>query len=596
MIRRLTKPAKQLNYGVYDLEWYPDTLQLRLLGVKLHGRFKAYTDVRDFFLDILTPENSGITLFAHYGGRFDIVHLFSPLLRAGYRVDCAFSGSAAVRVIVSTSRYSWVFADSQFLFKTSLAALGKSVGLEKGSCSFDAPLPELIEYNERDCDILDKALSRAIELMTILGGQLRFTLASTALDLFRRRYLRQDIPTQRTLNRLFRAAYVASRVEPLRETLSDGHSSDINSSFPYSMKSEPLPGKLLSIDRQIADLCIFEADVTVPECFLPPLPYRHLTSVYFPTGSWRGWYSTPDAALLERCGGRIERVYQSYHFEPQTDLADYVTDVYGLRVKETDEFWVYFLKILLNALYGKFGEREEKERILINPDFTSCPHDGMHVMDGVSTCMRMIRPGIFAIKDEREIAHCHLPIPILTTARSRALIAHYVMASETPAYLDTDCVWSKTRWPSSKELGQLKYEFAFRNGHFLAPKAYAAEAWIEKSPCPFCRQERGPHYCDVVRMKGFPKMSRADFDHLAAGGSIAVDRFRGPRTALRIGIGQDSGFKGLSRVCAICGTFTHDTCPAHGARVIVRSRMLPKRCHLADGSSRPWSVDELTTQ
>jgi hypothetical protein len=351
------------------------------------------------------------------------------------------------------------------------------------------------------------------------------------------------------------------------------------------------------VNREIGELCVFKARVRVPESEIPPLPYRFDGSVYFPTGEWDGWFSSPDAQLLEDMGGTIVRVHESYHFAPQTYLADYVNDIYPMRVQEKDPFWKFFLKILLNALYGKMGEREQKERIVLNPDSTSCPHDGEHIIGGVSQCMRMIRPGIFAIKDVKEVAHAHLPIPIITTARSRAAITRKCWQSSELAYLDTDGIFSKTMHPSSSALGELKLEWKYRNASFAACKAYAAEAWIEGSDkaCSYCREVKGDHYCDVVRVKGFPRMSRGQFDGLQGGGSVESELFRGPKTAFKKGMGQDIISKSFSRSCVVCGAYVRDECPRHGKTVKVHPRSRPKRARSGD-STRAWTIGEIHSE
>lgn len=595
MLRPLRRKPRIPDLYTYDLEWYPQTLQLRMVGFFDGHAYRAFRDVESFFEHVLTGRYHGGRFYAHFGGRFDIVYLLPTLLRAKYKVELMFSGSSVVRARVERGRYWWDFCDSQFLLKVSLKALGESVGLEKLDCPFDAPWDELEEYNRRDCEILYRALSWSLRLITDLGGELKYTLASTAMHLFRSQFLRAPIVTQRTLNAVVRPAYIASRVEDIRRRSSAGYCYDVNSSFPFSMQVAPLPGDLTVINRKRGDLAIVRAKVKVPDMFLPPLPYRPHAGgrIYFPVGEWEGWFASPDLDLLEEAGGRTMIILEAYHFAPRTEFGDYVRTIYPLRQEETDEFRRYFLKILLNALYGKTAERELKEHFIFHPTFTSCPHDGEHIEDGISTCLRRVRPGVIAVREVRAVPHAHVPVAAITTSRSRATLTRAAWRAEQLAYLDTDSIHSVTQYASSSALGDLKFEYAYQEGLFLGPKAYSVapdEAYRTKAKMGDNRY--------MVKMKGFPRMSREQFEGLARGQGITFEQFRGPRLALRDGerggMKLESITKRLHSICTLCGREAKQgTCRDHGADYVsFSSKVQAKRCHEGD-SSRPWHVSEL---
>jgi hypothetical protein len=588
----LTRKPREIRYLTYDIEWYPESLEVRVVGLYDGQSYKPFYSVKDFLAFILTSRFAGARFYAHYGGRFDIVHLLPTLLEGGYKVELYLSGSSASRVIVSDGRHKWLLCDSKFLLAdaagnkgTALRSLGKLVGLEKGECAFDAPIAELVEYNRLDCIILYKVLTWVYDICLDLGCEFRFTLASLALDLFRRRFLKGKISTGEGVNSFASKAYTSSRVEVIRPVLHGGACFDVNSLFPAAMSCAPLPGNLIRVDRDIGDMTIAHCRVSVPDGYIPPTPVRYGASIFFPTGQWDGHYTTDDLQLLEDYGGRVVRVYEAHHFEKQTYLEDFVSVIFPLKKNALSPFERYFFKILLNALYGKFGEREEKETVILNPESTSCPHNGEHVVNGVSQCVRRISAGVFAFQERREVPHRHVPISAVITARGRAILHRKGATATNLAYWDCDSIWSNSEYEVSDELGDLKREpYDIERAVFLAPKAYAV---YQKTGKP------------VVHVKGMRRLSIDEFESLSRGERLSGEMFAAPKTALRMkGARRIATVKGLSHVCSICQAFIDDECPDHpnDARVL-RARLRPKRCvDHASNTSRPWTFTEITSK
>lgn len=604
----------------WDLEWLPGSLDITVAGLFDGKQYRAFQNIRSFLEHVLSRRYKGAYLFAHFGGRFDDVFLlqglrrYFPLLPIGIIMN----GSSAVMIEVHCGGYSVRFCDSQFLFKQSLDDMGESLGMPKGDCPFNAPYPLLRAYNEQDCRILWHALDRAALALASLGSTLSFTLASTSLRLFRVRYLSEDIPTSSVHNAEIRPGYVASRVEDYRRLSPRGRHYDINSSFPNS-QMRPLPGRHLTTDRNIGDMTIAHVRVRVPDMWLPPLPIRHGGSIYFPTGEFDGWYSNDDLALLEEMGGEIVSVYKAHHYEPWDDISRFVTDIYNLRLKSADDpFLSGFWKIVMNAgVYGKLGERGDKERIVFGLKRLECPHDGEHERDtpGRPTCIRRVAAGIWAVLEPGDPPHTHIPVPLITTARSRADITRFGSRAEGLAYVDTDGLASRSTFESSTRLGELKHEYDYIDGHFPRCKMYALtrttpikerelvkmRKWLARREITDVIPEEEVRH--VVKAKGFPRLLRREFDYLTGvgahgAGSISVRQFDSLRkTMIRDGHHPSEGMitKGLYRVCGTCDIPTGgEPCrdhpnsiqlPAHGSR--------PKRMALGDYDSRPWNYDEL---
>jgi len=363
------------DFATYDLEWIPHALEIRCIGTYDGESYRAFTDMGAFLDYALSSDRRGKWYYAHAGGLYDIQFVFDYIFqhrREEYEIDAKFSGSSAIIVKIKKGKNCWYFLDSYWLLRAPLREIGeKMVGIKKGGLDpnegatreqieayyRDTPLPELIEYNRTDCEILWRAIALFQQNLLDLGGQLQMTLASSAMALFRRRFLKREIKTRDGVNRTARGAYIASRVEVLSKTCESANYYDINSSFPFAM-TQPAPGKLLSMRRTVPkgehQLYIAKAVISSPERFLPPLPFRTPDHrIYFPTGTWEGNFTNVDLELLEEVGGKIESIEEVLTFEPCLDLADYATTLYEMRrtLDDSDPMRT-ILKLLLNSLGG----------------------------------------------------------------------------------------------------------------------------------------------------------------------------------------------------------------------------------------------------
>lgn len=610
---------RRRQFYVYDLEWYPENYETRLVGLYDGKRYTHWDNVLDFLKTILTRPYRDSIFFAHAGGLADVQFILETVLERRnpeLRVEASFSGSSAIIVRLELGGHSWTFCDSYWLLRDKLEKIGNSLGIEKyvdyrcsnypgcghkvsGSgkyvcdcgavdwdgqlkfcvkclkamrwdgntqCIFYAPMGELLVRNEQDCVILHRAIDRFQEELLHLGGELQMTVASCALKLFKCAFLKHDIPTDKHINDRCRTAYVASRVEVLSRECRGANYFDINSSFPYSM-TKPQPGRALGETgpyREGTSLALVEATVNIPAGSLvkgiPPLPYRQGQRVFFPTGRFRSRFMAADLDLLVEGGGRIETIWDVCHFAPFSDLAEYVFTVYELRKKAPDDFLKLLYKYLLNSLYGKFGECDLKEALLINPKKIPKCQKLEDCREGHCRCRRLIRPGMWLVSKKVDVKHEHVPISANITALSRGLITRHLWNAPDAFYCDTDSIVTSGNLPTGIELGQLKHEQVVDHGVFLAPKLYKI------SP-----GDKGAPY--KIRAKGFRGLTEAEFDALGMGSPVEITRM------LRLKELYNSGQ----------GDHPREIKMLKSARMVER----PKREVLTNGKTRPWSVEEL---
>jgi len=518
-----------------------------------------------------------------------------------WKIKASFSGSSAIIVHVISGKNAWHFCDSFWLLRDKLANIGKAIGIKKGDdpkalawmserfgrsikdfeeltkaekTIFYAEVPDdiLVLYNRLDCEILWKAVAQFEDEIVGLGGQLQQTIASTAMTLFRRAFLKQDIFTSESLNHVAAESYFASRVEVLSRHAEKFRIYDINSSFPFAMTS-PLPGNLmeyrLDLPDDDRDECIYLADATVevPDMFFPPLPYRKDNRVFFPVGRWRSWFTSTDIRLALREGAKIHKVHQVYVFEPFYDFGDYAKKIYALRSEAKTDFRKLVLKYLLNSLYGKCAESTHKQEMLVNPDEID------------RETMQMLQPGVWLCEKDAKIDHRHVIVASVITAIARRTLYDYAkmcfdQGSEL-YYMDTDSLATTADLPrDDKRLGALKLEKRMDWAEFVAPKIYRGEGfeltrdgtWKEKK---------------LTKAKGFSLGNGNEawekLDKIIAGDRVGVQRMTRMRELYRTMVGGQYMTSPFELLVIKALTF----------------EMLAKRFHYPDGETRPWSVAEL---
>jgi hypothetical protein len=593
-------------------------------------RFLCFDTVRELNEFVLSSENRGRWIYAHAGGladmEFVLDDLFAELktnldartnlakviisdelkakgiskvedyVKGSWKIRASFSGSSAIIIHVSRGKNAWHFLDSYWLFRDSLASIGKAIGIKKGDSplaveflkkrfnksSFDeldgdeleafyrdAPIDVLKSYNRTDCEILWKAIAEFEREILELGGQLQQTIASTGMNLIRRAYLKAPIYTSDRINQIAEQAYSSSRVEVVSRNIEDCSGYDINSSFPFSMTLAQ-PGCLREVRTTLpdddSDECIYLADVTieVPDMSLPPLPFRQQGRVFFPVGRWRAWFDSTDIRLAVREGCTIHKVHEVYVFEPFYDLRDFVLEIYGRRAATKDAFRKLLYKYLLNCPYGKFAEGVWKQEMLINPD--KIERDKL----------QLLQPGIWLAEKKATIAHRHVPISCHITALSRRLLYDYGKAcyeqGKPSAYFDTDSLFTKADLPVDEtKLGALKLEKKLTWAEFFVPKIYRGEGFE-------LGKEGQWKPIQITKAKGFSLGRKARGE--------AWERFNQIASGDRIGIQRQVRMRELYR--------TGETAPIDVLVVkALMFEMLTKRFHYPDGETRPWSIDEL---
>lgn len=367
-----------------------DTTEHKLkLGVACYCRFrkaqekptlqyKIFYTPKAFweFVESKHHAKSKLYLIAH-NIAFDIkiVKGFYHLKRQGYKLQ---------KFIDNVSTNIWDFKkgdkrlvclDNMNYFKVSLANLGKSIGLEK----MVMPLLKQdksvwLKYCERDVNIMVEAwrLWRAFIFKNNLGSFAK-TLASQSLNAFRHRFMTKDIyiHNSKDVTELERISYHGGRVECFyigKLPKEKYYNLDVNSMYPSVMLKNEYPVKYLY--HIVRPPVAFLKGVLKTKCVIAKVKLRTKENIFpyvlenklvFPIGEFITTLTTRELqyALAKNY---IKEVLEMAVYKKAIIFDKYVKFFYNSRLKFTKQHnysFAYLSKLLLNSLYGKFGQRNE---------------------------------------------------------------------------------------------------------------------------------------------------------------------------------------------------------------------------------------------
>ena len=179
------------------------------------------------------------------------------------------------------------------------------------------------------------------------------------------------------------------------------------------------------------------------------------------------------------------------------------------------------------------------------------------------------------MRKEVRVKHAHVPISANITASSRALITKFLQSGseneDEVYYCDTDSiVTTKKSLPTGDKLGELKHEKSVTKGTFLAAKLY--------------RTFPGPE----IKAKGFRKLDNFEFESLANGDAVTIERM------VRVRENFSKGHFSPREDIYVKRTVSHLSAEELRERDISEGLALrPKRAPEKGGKTRPWDYREL---
>jgi len=417
-------------------------------------------------------------IYAHNGGRFDFLFLFDSIMPFRDSVWTYPRNLLCINSsIASFDLFDCEFRDSLMVMPGSMARILPAFGLEKGEMDYqDIENQDWRPYMKQDCVNQWKALKIYFEyLRENFDIEPSLTIAATAMKIYRKHF--SNIPLWKSYyEKECREAYLGGRCEIFKTKGTGLNCYDINSLYPYVMQSLPYPvGKPQKIQRNYKPvlagtrLGIIKCKVRCPDMYVPLLPVREANKMLFCTGELEGSWTLTEIRWALDLGYEITDIeYIIYWPESRYIFKSWVDYTYNKRLESKSEAESYILKILMNSLYGKFGQSREKEEILfLGPNDT--------LPEGVSPIA--LDRGIF--KRPKMLDSQFIMPHIAAHVTSYARIELYRYLNEATYYCDTDSNFTSQNIECSKKLGAMKLEERCRRAEFFLPKLYRTDKRIK---------------------------------------------------------------------------------------------------------------------
>ena len=460
-------------------------------------RFSSKGAFYDFVEESTRPR---VTLWCFcHNTNFDlpVLDLFNELPERGWDMTMAVIEGPPTIIKFRKGDRQLVFLDTLNFWRMPLRDIGTMVGLPK----LDMPTPEAsIEewdvYGKRDVEVLRKACIEWWQFLVAedLGGFAN-TLAGQALRTFRHRFMSHKILIDANEKALAisRAAYVGGRTECFRIGKIPGRVTtlDFNSMYPYVMEDMEYPTVLRGVWKRVTHeelartlkrYCVCaEVEIETDE---PIYPFRQADRLVFPVGRFRTHLSSPEL-IHALANGHLRTVHVAAVYERAPIFKDFVRHMYTHRLEAKsmgDEARSWMFKILMNSLYGKFGQRgfvfEEEAR---THDLSAKTWVEVDADTGKRYRYRQLGGIVQCCSDEKESRESHPAIAAHVCAEARMALWRVIKeaGNRNVFYCDTDCVWVNdeglsrlTKYIDPSRLGALKLEHQARGVVIHGPKDY----------------------------------------------------------------------------------------------------------------------------
>jgi hypothetical protein len=349
--------------------------------------------------------------------------------------------------------------DSLNYARHSLAALGKSIGLEKGEYDYriKGVTEDLVAYAYQDVKILSEwFLSYYRFLVDNDLSPFATTLASQAFRTYRYRFFSGVIPLHREkdVQEIERFSYIGGRVECFRLGDFSGqtyYKLDVNSMYPYVMREYDYPTVYLGSKPYInkawfetlhrTKYLIIKVKIKTRQ---PLFPVRLPDRVIYPVGEFETVLHSGEIELMLRYAEDY-KVVQVYVYKREKIFSAYVDYFYILKQdaeRERDAVKRSIAKMFMNSLYGKFGQIGHHEILLDegDPDGKFYRYQGYSERHGCNVMINHIDGRETTTLNEGESYYSHPAIAGAVTSYARAYLMEMILTAgiENLFYVDTD--------------------------------------------------------------------------------------------------------------------------------------------------------------
>lgn len=493
--------------------------------------FKLYS-VDDFIETICYYERkkSKLYVFAH-NIKFDIMvlNLVHRLHEEGFTSKPPIINGRQFIWIVQRDSYKVVFLDTANYGVMSVSQLGSIIAHDKGTVDFDNVDDDtLMSYCIRDVEILENFILEFIRfLVTNNLGSFRYTIASQALTAFRTS-LHDRLPYLHKENKVFlleESAYHGGRTEAFyigQLPHDDYYYIDVNSMYPHVMVNSDLPDELMGYDLnppveylpvRLKRFYVI-ADVTI-ETDKPFCCIVKGAKLIFPVGQFRTTLHHKELDYALRYAS-IKQVHRCAVYSRHNPFRNYVDFFYRLKQQSNThetKLWRFIAKLFLNALYGKFGQKQPHREDTAREGFNGVFREtGFNHDTGKSFTELHWFGKVFEEYREGETSFSHRALAGAITANARMYLWQLIEDAglDNVYYCDTDSlITNQTGYQAlqhyldDNELGKLKLEEQSRDVTIYGAKDYKFGDITRKKGVPPSAKEIAADKWEYLQFLGF---------------------------------------------------------------------------------------------
>lgn len=510
------------------------------------------------FIERCTAERNALYIYGHnlyYD--LQVIGFFRHFAHSGWQLDFVYDKGMTFVLVIRKGKRSIHCVSTTNYFDYSLSALAKQMGMKKHEVDpLSASDEKLIPYCRQDVAILVEAVKQYRAFNSEHDtGKFAATRASQSFNCYRHRFMNEAIYIHRDkrVSELERFAYFGGRTEAFRWGRQKGGPFvflDVNSMYPYVMHRYRYPTKLIEYLENVPigyaqtwlPCSAMVADATV-EITEPMIAYRGKEKVLFPVGRFRtGLCSEGLRRLFEQ--GAVIQIHRLAVYECRFIFREYVEYFYPLKSaykQEGNEIYTAIVKLFLNSLYGKFGQKVAKEEIHDNPQAIE-PYRWDEIE--VSTGDRWTRTGMFGKEiiqfGETEGRNAFVAIAAHVTEYARFVLWDYFCAAdrEKVIYCDTDslvlgevalrdCAFSL----NDSALGALSLDKRTEELVIYNPKDYQTDEGRKTKGVPRSAKQIGPHtwtYEQFLRLSSHQRLGIGEgFRSIMTTKSVSIEYDKG---------------------------------------------------------------------
>lgn len=412
-----------------------------------------------WLLDNLEPDK---VCYAHNGGKYDFIFLFQfceSINNKPYGIKLIHGSIAEFRIKYNNKRY--IFRDSLHILPASLKNLTVDFDVEHKKLKMDY---DIGIDDERFEDYFKNDILGLYEVLEKSNLTNHLTIASGALDSFRKNFY--TLPMERNdddVEHLFREGYKGGRTEIFKLYGKNLKYYDVNSLYPSVMYDfeYPLPiknnfKKVYSFDKD--KLGIYDIVAQIDDLKIPVLHKNVNGKFIFPVGTVNGLFYTPEINKAVEMGYKVKVNYGYEFIKTDFLFKKYVEHYYTIK-KSSKGSQRAIAKLMLNSLYGKFGQRRNREVVELDYE------------EGVWSNMN------FNLKKywDSTSSFIHPEIAGLVTANARVRLYELFQKAglDNIYYCDTDSIFTDKELKTSDKLGDIKLEGNIKEFIAIAPKLYS---------------------------------------------------------------------------------------------------------------------------